>query len=146
MNTITKFISATIVASSVLLSAPVFADQSKGLNVLVTAGEREAQMMALVLSVQTIKKHSKEVNMVLCSSAGDLALSSTKTEKIEPAGKSPTQLLNALLKMGASISVCPLYLPGVGKSESDLIEGVTIASPPLVAGRLLDNDYTNLSY
>ncbi len=141
-----KFISSILLASSVLVSSAVFADQAKGLNVLLTAAERQAQMMAMVLSVQTIKKHGKEVNMVLCGSAGDLALSSTKTETMKPPGKSPTQLLNALLKMGASVEVCPLYLPGAGKSKADLIDGITIAKPPVVAGRLLDTDYANLSY
>ena len=141
-----KFISSILLASSVLVSSAVFADQAKGLNVLLTASERQAQMMAMVLSVQTMKKHGKEVNMVLCGSAGDLALSSTKTETMKPPGKSPTQLLNALLKMGASVEICPLYLPGAGKSKADLIDGITIAKPPVVAGRLLDTDYTNLSY
>jgi predicted peroxiredoxin len=129
-----------------LFSSAVCADQAKGLNVLITASERQAQMMAMVLSVQTIKKHGKEVNMVLCGSAGDLTLRSTKTEIMKPSDKSPTQLLNALLKMGASVEICPLYLPSVGKSKSDLIEGITVAKPPVVAGRLLDTDYKNLSY
>lgn len=142
----TKLISSILLASSVFVSSAVVADQAKGLNVLLTAAERQAQMMAMVLSVQTMKKHGKEVNMVLCSSAGDLALSSTKTEAIQPAGKSPTQLLNALLKMGASVEVCPLFLPGVGKTTADLIDGITVAKPPVVAGRLLDTDYKNLSY
>ena len=141
-----KFISSLLLASSMLVSSAVFADQAKGLNVLLTASERQAQMMAMVLSVQTIKKHGKEVNMVLCGSAGDLALSATKTETMKPPGKSPTQLLNALLKMGATVEVCPLYLPSVGKAKSDLIQGITVAKPPVVAGRLLDTDYTNLSY
>ena len=141
-----KLISSILLVSSVLFSSAVFADQAKGLNVLLTAAERQAQMMAMVLSVQTMKKHGKEVNMVLCGSAGDLALSSTKTEAMKPPGKSPTQVLNALLKMGASVEICPLYLPSVGKSKADLIDGITIAKPPVVAGRLLDTDFTNLSY
>ena len=141
-----KFISSALLISSMFVTTAVFADQAKGLNVLVTATERQAQMMAMVLSVQTMKKHGKEVNMVLCGSAGDLTLSSTKTTAMEPAGKSPTQLLNALIKMGASVEVCPLYLPSVGKSKSNLIEGITVAKPPVFAGRLLDTDYTNLSY
>ena len=107
---------------------------------------RPIKLYAGISAKQAMMKHGKEVNMVLCGSAGDLALSSTKTAAIEPAGKSPTQLLNALLKIGASVDVCPLYLPSVGKSNSDLIEGITVANPPVVAGRLLDTDYTNLSY
>ena len=139
MNMIVKFVSAALLASSVLVTSAVFADQGKGLNVVLTAAERQAQMMALVLSVQSMKKHGKEVNMVLCGSAGDLALSSTKTDQLKPAGKSPTQLLMVLLKMGASVEICPLYLPNAGKTEANLIEGITVASPRVVAGRLLDH-------
>lgn len=124
----------------------VFAEQAKGLNVLVTTADRQAQMMAMVLSVQTIKEHGKEINMVLCGAAGDLALQSTNTETFMPPQKSPTMLLKALLKMGASIQVCPLYLPHAGKSTSDLIEGITTAAPPDVADRLLDKDYQNLTF
>jgi len=141
-----KTITSLLLASSVLATSASFADQSKGLNLVVTAPERESQMMALVLSLQTIKKHGKEVNMVLCSSAGDLALSATKTEAFKPSGKSPTDLLKAIMKMGANVEVCPLYLPNSGKTEADLIKGITVAKPPVVAGRLLDKDYKTLSY
>lgn len=141
-----KLISSALLATSLFISSTGFADMGKGLNVLVTAPERQSQMMALVLSIQTIKKHSKEVNMVLCSSADDLALSETKTEALKGPNKSPTQMLKALIKMGGSVKVCPLYLPSIGKTKADLIEGITIAKPPAVAARILDTDYTNLSY
>lgn len=141
-----KIISSILLASTMLVTSTSFSDQSKGLNLVVTAPERQAQMMAMVLSLQTIKKHGKEVNMVLCGAAGDLALKATKTDTLKPADKSPTDLLNGLIKMGATIEVCPLYLPNVGKTEADLIEGITVAKPPVVAGRLLDKDYTTLSY
>ena len=78
-----KLISSVVLASSLFISSTGFSDMSKGLNVLVTAPERQSQMMALVLSIQTIKKHGKEVNMVLCSSAGDLALSTTKQKYLK---------------------------------------------------------------
>ena len=122
------------------------AEQAKGLNVIVTSADRQAQMMAMVLSVQTVKKHNKKINMVLCGAAGDLALQSTTTETFLPAEKSPTMLLKALLKMGASVEVCPLYLPDAGKTTGDLIEGITVAQPPVVAGKLLDNEYQNLTF
>jgi len=141
-----SIISSVLLASSLFISSTSFADQGKGLNVLITAPERQSQMMALVLSIQTVKKHGKEVNMVLCSSAGDLALKDTKTEVIKGPDKSPTQMLKALIKLGGSVTICPLYLPNAGKTKEDLIEGITIAKPPVVAGRLLDTDYTNLSY
>jgi len=141
-----KTTASFLLISSLLATSVSFADQSKGLNLIVTASERQSQMMAMVLSLQTIKKHGKEVNMVLCSDAGSLALSATKTEAFKPSGKSPTDLLKAILKMGAKVEVCPLYLPNAGKTEADLIEGITVAKPPVVAGRLLDKDYKTLSY
>jgi predicted peroxiredoxin len=122
------------------------AEQGKGLNVIITSADRQAQMMAMVLSVQTMKEHGKEINMVLCGAAGDLALQSTNTETFLPPKKSPTMLLKALLNMGASIQICPLYLPNSGKTTDDLIEGITVAKPSFVAGKLLDKDYQNLTF
>ena len=135
-----------VLAALLALTGTAGAEQGKGLNVVVTSADLQAQMMAMVLSVQTIKKHGKEVNMVLCGAAGDLALRSTKTEAFLPPKKSPTMLLKKLLEMGASIEVCPLYLPNAGKSTDDLIQGITVAKPPVVAGRLLDKDYQNLTF
>lgn len=137
----------TLILTAFLLWANnALAEQGKGLNVIVTSADRQAQMMAMVLSVQTMKEHGKEINIVLCGAAGDLALQSTNTETFLPPKKSPTMLLNALLKMGASIQICPLYLPNAGKSTNELIEGITVAKPPVVAGRLLDKDYQNLTF
>ena len=137
---------AMLVMSTSLGLGTASAEQGKGLNVTVTSADQQTQMMAMVLSVQTIKKHGKEINMVLCGPAGELALKSTKTETFKPADKSPTMLLKALLKSGAAVSVCPLYLPNSGHSNDELIEGVTVAKPPMVAGRLLDTDYRSLTF
>ena len=142
-----KTLCYTLIVATLLISADyALAEQGKGLNVIVTSADRQAQMMAMVLSVQTMKEHGKKINMVLCGAAGDLALSSTNTETFLPLEKSPTMLLSALLKMGASIQICPLYLPNAGKTTDDLIEGITVAKPPVVAGKLLDKDYQNLTF
>ena len=57
-------ISTTVVASE---------NMAKGLNVMLTSEDAQTQMMGMVLATMTLKK-GKEVNMVLCSSAGNLAL------------------------------------------------------------------------
>jgi len=135
-----------LLVSMLIAGGTVSAEQVKGLNVTVTSADRQTQMMAMVLSIQTIKKHGKEINMVLCGSAGDLALKSTRTETFKPADKSPTMLLKALLKNGASVGICPLYLPNAGHSADELIEGISIAKPPVVAGKLLDSGYRSLTF
>lgn len=139
-----KFFSI-LVLGFFLLSSNLFADQKKGLNVVLTSGDEQTQMMAMVLSMMTIKA-KKEVNIVMCAAGGKLALKDTKTNSFEPAKKSPTMLLKALLKKGAKVSVCPLYLPSVNKNKDALLEGITIAKPPKVAQSLLNSDFTTLSY
>lgn len=141
-----KICYALILTVLLIWADNALAEQGKGLNVIVVSADRQAQMMAMVLSVQTMREHDKEINIVLCGAAGDLALQSTNTETFLPLKKSPTMLLNALLKMGASVQICPLFLPNAGKTTKDLIEGITVAKPPIVAGKLLDKEYQNLTF
>lgn len=129
-------ISTTVVASE---------NMAKGLNVMLTSEDAQTQMMGMVLATMSLKK-GKEVNMVLCSSAGNLALKDSESPRLKPQDKSPKMMLEALIKDGAKVEVCPLFLPNAEKTESDLIQNVTVAKPPVVADRLLDKDYQNLSY
>ena len=112
---------ALVMTILLVLAGAAIAEQAKGLNVIVTSADRQAQMMAMVLSLQTMKTHGKEVTIILCASAGDLALQSTETPTFPPLNKSPTMLLNNLLKMGANVVICPMYLPTVGKTTEDQI-------------------------
>jgi len=68
---------ALVMTMLLVLAGVAHAEQAKGLNVIVTSADRQAQMMAMVLSLQTMKTHGKEVTVILCASAGDLALQST---------------------------------------------------------------------
>ncbi|QKF73207.1 hypothetical protein AFAEC_1039 [Aliarcobacter faecis] len=120
-------------------------NSAKGLNVLLTSESAETQMMGMVLSAMTLKK-GKEINMVLCSHAANLALKDSSSPKLKPQDKSPKMMLEELIKNGAKVEVCPLFLPNASKTEADLIENVSVAKPPVVADRLLDKDYQNLSY
>ncbi|MGJ0344238.1 DsrE family protein [Aliarcobacter cryaerophilus] len=130
-----------------LISTTVVAGENmaKGLNVMLTSEDAQTQMMGMVLATMTLKK-GKEVNMVLCSSAGNLALKDSTSPKLKPQDKSPKMMLEDLIKNGAKVEVCPLFLPNSEKTEADLIQNVTVAKPPVVADRLLDKDYQNLSY
>ncbi len=139
--------SLLVLLSSLLLSTSVMANDNsaKGLNVLLTSKDAQTQMMAMVLSTMTLKE-KKEVKMVLCSSAGDLAVKGMESPTLKPQDKSPKMMLEAIIKQGAKVEVCPLYLPNAGKDESVLLEGITVAKPAEVAKNLLNKDYQNLSY
>jgi len=134
-------------ALAIMLFIPnlLSADSAKGLNVIVTAKDSQAQMMAMVLSMATLKQN-KKVNMTLCSNAGDLAVKGMKSEVLKPMNKSPKMMLKALIKKGANVTLCPIYLPNVNKDKSVLIEGITMATPANGAKELLDLDFQNLTY
>ena len=112
-------------------------DNSKGLFVLVTSGDPQTQMMAMVLSTQVVKK-GKQVRILLCGPAGNLAVRNGEEVILKPRNRSPRMLLKNLIKKDVSVQVCPLYLPNKGLALSDLLEGVTQAKPPLVAEALLE--------
>ena len=139
-------LSALVIAASILFSAGLRAEPANGLNVIVTSADRQSQMMAMMLSFQTMKEHGKSVNMALCGPAGDLVLSSTETDIFLPPRKSPSTLLQELIDMGANVQVCPLYLPSVGKTAEDLLPGISIAKPSVMAFDLLDRDFQNLTF
>ena len=144
-----KLILSTALITTLLVPSMASASQAKGLNVLVNSGNSQTQAMAMVLSLKTMKKHKKEINMVLCGKAGDLADKNIKGTPVKrPNGKEPSakQHLEMLIQMGASVQVCPLYLPNSGKDKSVLLDGITVAKPPVVAGKLLDTDYQNITF
>jgi len=144
-----KILATTALVATLITPSMLNADQAKGLNVLVNSANPQTQAMAMVLSLMSIKKHKKEVNIVLCGAAGDLADKNIKGTPIKrPNGKAPSakQHLKMLIKKGAHVEVCPLYLPNAGKDKSILLEGITVAKPPMVAGRLLDKDFQNITF
>ncbi len=144
-----KIILSTLLAGALLIPTISSASQAKGLNVLVNSGNSQTQAMAMVLSLMTIKKHKKEVSIVLCGKAGDLADKNIKgipTKRPDGSAPSAKKHLQMLIKLGAKVEVCPLYLPNSGKNKSILLDGITIAKPPVVAGKLLNNDYQNITF
>ena len=144
-----KIILSTFMAISLVLPSVVSADSAKGLNVLVNSEHPQTQAMAMVLSLMAINKHNKEVNIVLCGAAGDLADKNIQGVAIKrPNGKAPSakDQLKMLIQKGAHVEVCPLYLPNAGKDSSVLLQGITVAKPPVVAGKLLDKDFQNITF
>ena len=144
-----KLIATVALSATLVLPSALSAEQAKGLNVVINSENPQTQAMAMVLSLMSIKKHNKEVNIVLCGPAGDMAdknIKGTLVKRPDGTKISPQQNLQMLIKLGAKVEVCPLYLPNASKDTSVLLEGVTVAKPPMVAGNLLNKDYKNLSF
>ncbi|ARM31725.1 hypothetical protein B9H02_11000 [Prosthecochloris sp. HL-130-GSB] len=112
---------------------------AKGLFVVVTSADAQTQMMAMVLSTQTVKQ-GKSVRMLLCGPGGELAVEGSEQSMLKPLDKSPQMLLKGLIQNGVQVEVCPLFLPNRGSDASVLIEGVTVAKPPVIAEKLREDD------
>lgn len=126
---------------------PQAASQSscKGMFVIVTSGDSMTQMMAMVLSSQTLNQ-GRSVRVLLCGKAGELVLKGSKEKMFKPLDKSPQMLLKGLIAKGVTVEVCPLFLPDAGKQPSDLIAGVTVAKPPVVAAAMAEDGIKLLTY
>jgi len=144
-----KLITTAILALTLTAPSILSADKANGLNVLINSADPQTQAMAMVLSLMTIKKHNKKVNIVLCGAAGDLADKNIKSTPVQrPNGKSPSPKdnLKMLIAKGANVEICPLYLPNAKKDVSILLKGITVAKPPVVAGRLLNSNFANITF
>ena len=96
-----KIILKTTLALALIAPSIAMADQAKGLNVLVNSDNKQTQAMAMVLSLMTMKKHKKEVNIVLCGSAGDLANKNTYSSRFSNNTHDPDCIANRLQRKEA---------------------------------------------
>jgi len=100
--------------------------------VVLTSNDAETQMMAMVLATQSVNK-DVAVSVLLCSSAGLLAIEGEESPAFAPANRSPKQLLTGLIQRGVKVNVCGIFLPNRNYTEEDLLEGIGVASPPDIA-------------
>lgn len=128
-----------------ILATTLVAEDKKELLTIVTAPDAQTQLMAMVLSTQA-QKQGVSVHILLCGPGGDLALKDGKETKLKPNDASPQMLLGGLMKSGAVVEVCPLYLPNMGKGEADLKDGIKVGKPPMIAEKILKENTKVLSY
>jgi predicted peroxiredoxin len=130
-----------IILAAVAAIALGQAAQAEGpaLVTVVTSPEPQTQLMAMVLTMQAVKQGAK-ATVLLCGPGADIALRdapATATAKQKPNDMSPQGLMQGVMKAGAKVEVCALYLPNKGVGPEALIEGVTVAAPPAMAGAML---------
>lgn len=115
-------------------SAPDAVVPSQILTV-ITTDDPQTQLMALILT-RASRMRGSEARILLCSSAGDLALRNppeAATTPLAPRNMSPHGLLSMLVADGVTTQVCAIYLPNSPHSAEDLIDGVGVARPPEIA-------------
>ena len=132
-----------IVAAALLSTAA--AVQAEELFVNIHSGNAMAQGAGLVLAGQALEQKAT-VRVLLCDAAGDIALTGQSMPTLKPRNVTPQQMLQGVIKAGAKVEVCALYLPNTGKQPTDLLAGVTAAKPADVAAHLLKPGVKTLAF
>jgi predicted peroxiredoxin len=152
-KSITGFLLATLAAIS--FTVPVQADNHQKtaeegvaiekVLVILSDSSLQTQGMAMVLG-NTMSDQGAEIHVLLCDQAGDLSLKAYQGVGLKPKDLTPGQMLRRLIGEGASVKVCALYLPNSEYTQEDLLEGVTVATPPEMAKQMLDPSFRIFSF
>lgn len=134
----------TLTIAAALLAAATTA-QAEELFVNIHSAQPMAQGAGLVLAGQALEQKAT-VRVLLCDAAADIALAGQQMPALKPRNLTPQQMLQGVIKAGAKVEVCALYLPNTGKQASDLITGVTPAKPADVAAHLLKPGVNTLAF
>lgn len=118
------------------ISSYSLANDTQHVTVSLTSDSTMTQGMAMVLANQ-MQEQGAQVDILLCDTAGDIALKDAGGERLKPNDVTPAQLLGAAMQKGATASVCALYLPNTGHKTSDLRDGIKPASPVEMGSNLL---------
>lgn len=134
----------SLILAAALLSTTA-AVQAEELFVNIHSGNAMAQGAGLVLAGQALEQKAT-VRVLLCDAAGDIALVGKEMPTLKPRNVTPQQMLQGVIKAGAKVEVCALYLPNTGKQASDLIAGVAPAMPAEAATHLLKPGVNTLAF
>lgn len=134
---------------SLLLGAGLLAlslsSQAADLLVTINSANAMTQGAGLVLAGQAIEQKAN-VRVLLCDAGGDIAVVGQAMPSLKPKNVTPQQMLQGLIKAGAKVEVCALYLPNTGRQPTDLIPGVTPAKPADVVTYLLKPEVKTLAF
>lgn len=127
----------------------VQAESNDKLVTVLTAAEPQTQLMAMVLTFQSIQQGSS-AHIMLCGPAADMALKdapASATTGQKPKDMSPQGLMKMIMeKSDTPVEVRAIYLPGAGLEADALLDGNTAADPAAMARKLLADDTSILSF
>lgn len=123
-------------AFSLACALPAHAEGPAELLVALNSADLQTQGFAFVLAGQALEQKA-HVRVLLCSAAGQLAVSAKESAPLKPKNVSPKQMLQGLMKKGAQVEVCALFLPNNDLKPTDLLEGVSVAKPAEIAAHLM---------
>ena len=111
----------------------------------LNSGSAMTQGAGLVLASQALEQQAT-VRVLLCDAGGDIAVVGKDMPLLKPKNVTAQQMLQGLIKAGAKVEVCALYLPNTGRQATDLIPGVTVGKPADVVTYFLKPNVTTLAF
>lgn len=129
----------------ITLATATLSAHAADLLINIHSGSAMAQGAGLVLAGQALEQKAN-VRVLLCDAAADIAVLGQTMPALKPRNLTPQQMLQGLIKAGATVEVCALYIPNSGRQPSDLIPGVTPAKPADVAAHLLKPGVASLAF
>ncbi len=151
MNRISSRLSGVVLVTMALLALPFTAvaeDEPDSFLISLNSAEGQVQGMALELATK-LAQRDKEVMVLLCGDAGDLALEENIPSALRPRDISPKEMMLEAASLGATVKVCHLYLPNSGFRQydvDDLVEEVTEANAEDIAEYMLKPRVRTFSY
>jgi predicted peroxiredoxin len=108
----------------------------EALVITLNSGQGQVQGAALELAGYLAREDGKDVHVVLCGEAGELALEQNIPPALEPRSVSPKEMLMEAMTAGAEVYLCHLFLPNARirqYDEDDLVDGITQIGPAAMA-------------
>lgn len=139
IKTLIKSVLITLVALAHTAAAANMGAKSSEARALIilTSDSLQTRGMAMVLGNQ-IQAQGGKLHLLLCDSAGDLALKGYESDALKPRGMRPEALMQQLMEKGAKVEVCALYLPNKGVAESALRAQIGVAQPSAIGKKMMD--------
>jgi len=134
-----------LVIVAVLALAPAFAEEPRPMFYNVTTDDAWTAGMSLA-QANVAADRGHQVTVFLNVRAVHLADRDAVLGTFGPSGKTPTQLIAALLAKGQTVLVCGTCMKVAGMERADVMDGVTIATPDLTFGALTRPGTIALSY
>jgi len=137
---------AFLAAATLGVASSALAEDAADKALIILSSEsQQTRGMAMVLGNAMMDKGAS-VRVLLCDSAGDMAVEGYESEKLAPRDVTPEQMLGRLMANDSQVEVCALYLPNSDYEEEDLKDGVGVAQPPAIAGEMLSPDVRVFSF
>mgnify|MGYP006276532997 CR=1 FL=1 len=147
MQTLRTLIVALVAGVALMGAAlgPASAQQERPFFYNITTDDSWAAGMALA-QANVAAGRGHDVTVFLNVRGVHLADRHAKTGTFPPAGKTPRQLLEALIGSGEKVLVCGACMQVAGMGDDDLIDGALKASPKTTFGALEAPGAVVLSY